>query len=78
MGGRRIGSSGLQWISKLLSSAAGWEASTGFVTKEVLREHLPHPGEGTVILRCGPLPMNAAVGAALDDLGYPTEQQFQF
>lgn len=57
---------------------AGWTGSTGFVTKDILQAHLPPPGPDTIILRCGPLLMNVAVGKALDELGYSAEQQFQF
>mmetsp|Transcript_6123 Transcript_6123/g.17555 ORF Transcript_6123/g.17555 Transcript_6123/m.17555 type:complete len:298 (+) Transcript_6123:421-1314(+) len=57
---------------------AEWTGSTGFVTKDILQAHLPAPGPDTIILRCGPLPMNIAVGKALDELGYSAEQQFQF
>jgi NAD(P)H-flavin reductase len=30
------------------------------------------------VLRCGPPPMNKAMAAHLDDLGYTKEMQFQF
>lgn len=56
----------------------GWQGSKGYVTEETLREHLPPPGPDTIVLRCGPLPMNKAVGAILDKLQYTPEQQFQF
>lgn len=55
-----------------------WQGSTGFVTKEILRAHLPAPGERTLVLRCGPGPMNKAVGAALEELGYSKEMTFEF
>jgi ferredoxin-NADP reductase len=42
------------------------------------RAHLPPPGADTLVLRCGPGPMNKALEAHLDALGYPTTQQFQF
>ena len=55
-----------------------WGGSAGFVTKEILREHLPAPGPRTLVLRCGPGPMNKAVGAALEELGYSKEMTFEF
>ena len=30
------------------------------------------------VLRCGPPPMNKAMAAHLDDIGYTKEMQFQF
>ena len=55
-----------------------WEGSTGFVTREILERHLPAPGPRTLVLRCGPGPMNKAVGAALEELGYSKEMTFEF
>lgn len=55
-----------------------WEGSTGFVTKEILQKHLPAPGPRTLVLRCGPGPMNKAVGLALEELGYSKEMTFEF
>lgn len=34
-----------------------WAHSTGFISEEMVKEHLPAPGDGTVILMCGPPPM---------------------
>ena len=59
-------------------SKGGWEGSTGFVTKDILKQHLPAPGPKTLVLRCGPGPMNKAVGAALEELGYSKEMTFEF
>lgn len=56
----------------------GWKGSAGFVTKEILKEHLPAPGPRTLVLRCGPGPMNKAVGAALEELGYTRDMTFEF
>ena len=36
----------------------GWTGGEGFVSEAMLREHLPPPAANTLILRCGPLPMN--------------------
>jgi cytochrome-b5 reductase len=55
-----------------------WNGSVGFVTKEILAKHLPAPGSKTLVLRCGPGPMNKAVGAALEELGYSKEMTFEF
>jgi len=55
-----------------------WKGSSGFVTKEILQKHLPAPGPRTLVLRCGPGPMNKAVGGALEELGYTKEMTFEF
>lgn len=56
----------------------GWTGGKGFVTADMIAEHLPPPGPETLILRCGPPPMNQAVAASLDKLGYTDAMQFQF
>ncbi|XP_078445381.1 NADH:cytochrome B5 reductase 1 [Wolffia australiana] len=55
-----------------------WNGGVGFVTKEMIKEHCPPPTDDIKILRCGPPPMNKAMAAHLDDLGYTKEMQFQF
>jgi cytochrome-b5 reductase len=55
-----------------------WAGSVGFVTPDIIKRQLPPPGEGVLVVRCGPPPMNKAVGAALDGLGYGREAQFEF
>lgn len=36
---------------------AKWSHSTGFINADMVKEHLPAPGSGTLILMCGPPPM---------------------
>ncbi|XP_031379657.1 NADH--cytochrome b5 reductase 1 [Punica granatum] len=55
-----------------------WDGGVGFVSKEMIQMHCPAPGPGVQILRCGPPPMNKAMGAHLEALGYAPEMQFQF
>lgn len=33
----------------------------GYITKEMLAKHLPGPGEGTLIVVCGPPPLMTAI-----------------
>eukprot|EP00475_Leptophrys_vorax_P030192 TRINITY_DN4506_c0_g2_i1.p1 TRINITY_DN4506_c0_g2~~TRINITY_DN4506_c0_g2_i1.p1 ORF type:complete len:295 (+),score=30.04 TRINITY_DN4506_c0_g2_i1:188-1072(+) len=56
----------------------GWTGGVGFVTKDMIKEHLPAPYADVSVVRCGPPPMNKAMAAALDELGYPSTQLFQF
>ncbi|PWA96841.1 NADH-cytochrome b5 reductase 1 [Artemisia annua] len=56
----------------------GWTGGVGFVTKEMIKEHLPEPAFDIKILRCGPPPMNKAMAGHLEALGYDPETLFQF
>lgn len=62
----------------LNSAPKGWDGGVGFVTKDILRARLPPPADDVLVLRCGPKPMNDAVKAALDELGYGEAAQFEF
>uniref|UniRef100_A0A0E0N420 NADH-cytochrome b5 reductase n=1 Tax=Oryza rufipogon TaxID=4529 RepID=A0A0E0N420_ORYRU len=55
-----------------------WNGGVGFVSQDMIKAHLPAPAEDIQILRCGPPPMNKAMAAHLDELGYTKEMQFQF
>jgi len=51
----------------------GWKGGAGFVTKEIIKEHLSNPGEtNSKLLICGPPPMVAAMKKNLEDLNYPS------
>lgn len=57
----------------------GWEYSKGFVTDEMLKEHMPPPGEDTLILMCGPPPMiQYACSPNLEKLGYKEDMIFSY
>ncbi|KAF2306856.1 hypothetical protein GH714_022076 [Hevea brasiliensis] len=55
-----------------------WDGGVGFVSKEMIEKHFPVPAADIQILRCGPPPMNKAMAAHLEALGYAPEMQFQF
>ncbi|KAG2618494.1 hypothetical protein PVAP13_3NG079622 [Panicum virgatum] len=55
-----------------------WDGGVGFVSKEMIQAHCPAPAADIQVLRCGPPPMNKAMAAHLDELGYTKEMQFQF
>lgn len=44
----------------------------------MVKERLPAAADDVMVLRCGPPPMNDAMKAILDKLGYSAAQQFQF
>lgn len=56
-----------------------WKYSKGFVTEEMLKEHMPPPGPDTLILMCGPPPMiNYACLPNLEKLGYTEDMLFAY
>ena len=58
---------------------ASWKYSTGFITDTMIAEHLPPPGDDTLVLMCGPPPMvKFACQANLDKLGHAKNRQVAF
>ncbi|KAI5567086.1 hypothetical protein POPTR_013G067300v4 [Populus trichocarpa] len=55
-----------------------WDGGVGFVSKEMIQTYCPAPAPDIKILRCGPPPMNKAMAAHLEALGYAPEMLFQF
>jgi cytochrome-b5 reductase len=51
----------------------GWPGSTGRITPEILRQHLPGPAADTCIFLCGPPPMVDSLALTLKELGYPEQ-----
>jgi cytochrome-b5 reductase len=51
----------------------GWSGSTGRITPEILRHHLPAPASDTCLFLCGPPPMVDTLEATLTELGYPEQ-----
>ncbi|XP_039196321.1 NADH-cytochrome b5 reductase 2-like isoform X1 [Crotalus tigris] len=57
----------------------GWKYSTGFVTANMIKDHLPPPSGDTLILMCGPPPMiQFACQPNLEFLGYAKESTFAY
>ncbi|KAK2527288.1 hypothetical protein Q9966_010379 [Columba livia] len=56
-----------------------WKYSSGFITADMIKAHLPSPGSETLILMCGPPPMiQFACLPNLDKLGYPESSTFAY
>jgi cytochrome-b5 reductase len=56
-----------------------WAYGEGFITEEMIAEHLPGPKESSLILMCGPPPMvKFACQQNLDKLGYKKDVQIAF
>ncbi|MBN3303678.1 NB5R3 reductase, partial [Amia calva] len=57
----------------------GWEYSQGFISEDMIKSHLPAPGEDTLILMCGPPPMiQFACNPNLDKVGHANGRRFTF
>ncbi|XP_013382585.1 NADH-cytochrome b5 reductase 3 isoform X2 [Lingula anatina] len=57
----------------------GWAYSSGFIDADMIKGHLPTPGEDTYIFMCGPPPMiRFACEPNLDKLGYPQNKRFAY
>ncbi|XP_067415408.1 NADH-cytochrome b5 reductase 3 isoform X1 [Emydura macquarii macquarii] len=56
-----------------------WEYSQGFVSQDLLREHMPPPQDDVLILMCGPPPMiQYACIPNLEKLGYTKDMRFSY
>lgn len=62
----------------LLKAPEEWKDGVGHINKDMIQAHCPPPGPQIQIMRCGPPPMNTAMAAHLNSLGYTSEMQFQF
>jgi cytochrome-b5 reductase len=57
----------------------GWKYSKGFISADMIKDHLPPPDDDTLILMCGPPPMiNFACLPNLDKLGYTPKMRFAY
>ncbi|XP_040312935.1 NADH-cytochrome b5 reductase 2 [Herpailurus yagouaroundi] len=57
----------------------GWKYSSGYITANMIKEHLPPPGQSTFILVCGPLPLiQTAAHPNLEKLGYTKDMIFTY
>lgn len=57
----------------------GWKYSSGYVTADMIKEHLPAPGKYTLILVCGPPPLiQTAAHPNLEKLGYTKDMIFTY
>ena len=62
-----------------LSISVGWKYSSGYISADMISEHLPPPGANTQILMCGPPPMiKFACLPNLEKLGYTEDMYVAF
>ncbi|XP_070521332.1 NADH-cytochrome b5 reductase 2 isoform X1 [Cardiocondyla obscurior] len=61
------------------SSSDGWSYSTGYISADMIKEHMFPPSPDTIVLMCGPPPMiNFACTPNLDKVGYDTKLRFAY
>jgi len=57
----------------------GWTQGVGFITKQMIQEHLPAKGDDMNVLMCGPLPMTNGMTKILkEELGFDRSHYFTF
>ncbi|XP_057409244.1 NADH-cytochrome b5 reductase 2 [Balaenoptera acutorostrata] len=57
----------------------GWKYSSGFITEDTIKEHLPRPGRFSFIPACGPPPLiQRAAHPNLEKLGYTKDMIFTY
>ncbi|KAF8805919.1 nitrate reductase [Phlegmacium glaucopus] len=52
-----------------------WSYSTGRVTSEILKAHMPTPGQDKLVCICGPSPMEQSIKSSLCQIGWDLLQQ---
>ncbi|XP_035257930.1 NADH-cytochrome b5 reductase 3 [Anguilla anguilla] len=58
---------------------ADWPYSQGFISEDMVRDHLPPPGDHALVLMCGPPPMiQFACNPNLDKVGHAPDRRFIF
>ncbi len=56
-----------------------WSYSSGFVTYDMIKDHLPAPSSDVLVVLCGPPPMiQYACLPNLDKMGHKTENIFAY
>lgn len=66
------------WYTLDRSDNTEWKYSTGFVSKEMIKEHLFPSDDDNLFLMCGPPPMMKFVQGLLDELEYSKENRFKY
>ncbi|CCI45577.1 unnamed protein product [Albugo candida] len=67
------------WFTIDRDASPTWKYSVGFVSEDMIREHLPPPASDVQIFMCGPPPMlTYAVQPAWEHLGYEKSMLFAF
>lgn len=56
----------------------GWKYGSGFVNKDMIKNHLYPPTDDHLVLLCGPPPMVNFILTQLDELEYKAERRFKY
>ena len=57
---------------------SNWKQGKGFVTSDMIKQHLPSPSKGIRVLVCGPPPMVASMQSHCNALGYDESMFYRF
>jgi cytochrome-b5 reductase len=68
----------LQTLMIWMKPPEEWTQGRGFVTPQMISEHLPEPHDDHLIVMCGPTPMMKAMTEHLQKLGYEERHYFEF
>lgn len=67
------------WYTLDTAPKEGWAYSIGFVTEEMIKQHMPSAGADTIIGMCGPQPMvDTSCVPNLENLGFGESSFFPF
>lgn len=55
-----------------------WKGSVGYITKDMIQQHMPPPGPETIILMCGPRKMIESLRPMLEELRYTKDNIFVY
>ena len=65
-------------VEKLETEDQEWNGGRGYISTEMIKEHMWEPEEGVVMLYCGPPPMCKAMKNQLLAIGYPESSVLKF
>lgn len=55
-----------------------WKMGKGFITEEMIKEHMPPPAKDIKIVMCGPPAMITVIKGYLTKLGYTEDMIYSF
>lgn len=58
------------WYTVDRDAPEDWKYGTGFISEDMMKEHLPPPGDDVLIVMCGPPPMTSSCKANLEKIGH--------
>jgi len=65
-------------IEKVESETQEWKGGMGYISTEMIKEHIPEPADDVAVLYCGPPPFNKSMKSQLEAIGYPASNVHKF